>query len=525
MSQHPEVSAPLDQPVATRRRLLGGLLTVVLIAAACGGPAATTRPSGTAATSGSPAASSPAATSAATSAPAASSPAASPSASAAASPSESAAASPSESAAASPSASAGASASAGTGGTSTLPKPSAAQQLTLWNPFTGPDGGFFNQIVLDYNAANPECQFTVQTQPGGEYVAKLEAARDGNALPHVIAAGYDALPGLTESKIVTAIDDFAAAAGLSEADFPAAIWNAGVWKGQRVGVPIDTHPLVFYYNKKLFTDAGLDPETPPADMASFEAAIKAIKEKTGKDGYQMVSSGGGANFLVGLQFASLFYQAGGEWTNADFSEATFNSDAGVQAVQYLVKLVNELGVPKVESDAEIAAFKQGNNGMVMSGPWELSGYIDALGDDLGVGPVPSILGDGSWAGSHNLAVTAAASADQRMCAYHFIDTFSRNSIKWAAAGQVPARNEVRESSELTGATEGLLPYIVDIAPIAESVKFLPSIPGGGDILFAANGAGEAAVFAIGGDDSKTRLDTAATFNTDILKTNKERYGY
>ncbi|MBA2253957.1 MAG: ABC transporter substrate-binding protein [Chloroflexi bacterium] len=406
-----------------------------------------------------------------------------------------------------------------------MPLPASAQTLTLWNPFTGPDGGFFKQIVDDYNAATPECQITVQTQPGGEYVAKLEAARDGNALPQIIAAGYDGLPGLSESKIVTPIDDLASAAGMSESTFPAAIWNAGIWKGQRLGIPIDTHPMTFYYNKKLFRDAGLDPETPPTDMASFEAVIKAVKEKTGKDGYQMVSSGPGASFLVGIQFASLFYQAGGKWTSDDYSEATFNSEAGIKAAEYLAKLVNELGVPKVESDAEIAAFKQGKNAMVFSGIWESSGYNDALGADLGVGPIPSILGDGAWGGSHNLAVTAGATPDQRMCAYNFIDTFSRNSIKWAAAGQVPARNEVRESADLTGATEGLLPIIAKVAPIAETVQFLPSIPGGGDILFAANGAGEAAVFVIGGKGAKEALDAAALFNTDILKTNKERYGY
>ena len=72
--------------------------------------------------------------------------------------------------------------------------------------------------------------------------------------------GYDALPLLTENGIVTPIDDLATQAGLDAADFPEAIWNAGQWKDQRVGIPIDTHTMNFYYNKKLFTDAGLDPE-------------------------------------------------------------------------------------------------------------------------------------------------------------------------------------------------------------------------------------------------------------------------
>jgi multiple sugar transport system substrate-binding protein len=407
-----------------------------------------------------------------------------------------------------------------------LQPPANPVELVVWNPFTGPDGGFFNQIVEQFNSETPNVQVTVETQVGAEYIAKLEAAASANQLPHVIAAGYDALPLLVENGIVTPIDDLATQAGLDASDFPEAIWNAGQWKDQRVGIPIDTHTMNFYYNKALFTEAGLDPESPPATREEFEAAIKAVQDNTDADGYQMVASGPGANFLVGIQFAALFYQGGGEWTNADFTEATFNSEAGIQAATYLQHLVNDLGVPKVESDAEINAFQQGKNAMVMSGIWETTRYNDALGEDLGVAPIPSIFGDGTWGGSHNLAVTSAAEGDLRTGAYYFIDWFSRNSLQWGAAGQIPARNEVRESPEFQNASgEGLLPLIAQVAPLAESVKFLPTIPGGGDLLFVANGAGEAATFAINGTDPKQALDAAATFNTQILNENKARYGF
>lgn len=418
----------------------------------------------------------------------------------------------------------GAQPSASGGGT--LQPPATPVELIVWNPFTGPDGNFFTEIVTAFNAETPNVQVTVETQVGAEYIAKLEAAASANQLPHVIAAGYDALPILVENGIVTPIDDLATQAGLDAGDFPEAIWNAGQWKGQRVGVPIDTHTMNFYYNKALFTEAGLDPESPPATREEFEAAIKAVQDNTDADGYQMVASGPGANFLVGIQFAALFYQGGGEWTNADYTEATFNSEAGVQAAAYLKHLVDDLGVPKVESDAEINAFQQGRNAMVMSGIWETTRYNDALGADLGVAPIPSIFGDGTWGGSHNLAVTAAAEGDLRQGAYYFIDWFSRNSLQWGAAGQIPARNEVREMDEFKNASgEGLLPLIAKVAPLADSVKFLPTIPGGGDLLFVANGAGEAATFAINGTDPKQALDAAATFNTQILNENKVRYGF
>jgi multiple sugar transport system substrate-binding protein len=410
------------------------------------------------------------------------------------------------------------------GGEGAFQPPANNVELTVWNPFTGPDGNFFSQIVDDFNAATPTVKVTVQTQPGAEYTQRLEAAAAANQLPHVIAAGYDALPLLNENGIVVPIDEFAQTGGYDASMFPEAIWNAGQWKDQRVGVPIDTHPMILYYNKKLFTDAGLDPEAPPTDKASFEAAIKAISEKTDADGLQMVASGPGANFLVGILWATLFYQGGGEWTNADFSEATFNSEAGVQASTYLKQLVDEFGVPKVESDAELNAFTQGKNAMMFNGIWQLSAAQDALGDDLGVAPVPNFFGDGTWGGSHNLAVTAAAAdGDLKQAAYYFIDWFSKNSLNWGAAGQVPARNDVRE--QVTEGGEGLLSLVSEVVPLAETVRFLPSIPGGGDLLFIANGAGEAATLAINGSDPKQTLDAAATFNSDVLKQNKERYGF
>jgi len=414
------------------------------------------------------------------------------------------------------------------GATGAFEPPSENVELTLWNPFTGPDGDFFSQIVEDFNAATPTCQVTVETKVGGEYAAQLEAAASANELPHVIAAGYDALSGHVENGIVVPIDDFAEQGGYGPDLFPEAIWNAGEWKGQRVGIPIDTHTMNLYYNKALFEEAGLDPESAPADEASFEEAITAIGENTDASGYQVVGSGPGGNFLAGIQFAALFYQGGGEWTNEDFTEVTFNSEAGVQAAEYLAHLASDLDAPVVESDAEINAFQQGQNGMVMSGIWETTRYSEALGEDLGVAPIPSIFGDGTWGGSHNLAVTSAGAEDEntKACAYYFIDWFSQNSLQWGAAGQIPARNEVRESDEFQNASgEGLLPLIAQVAPLAESVQFLPTFPGGGDILFGAQGAGEATTLVVGGSDAQEILDEFAAAQTDILVQNKERYGF
>ncbi len=406
----------------------------------------------------------------------------------------------------------------------TIPLPEAGANIEIWNHFTGPDGAFFRALVDRFNEEQQTCVANVRVQLGEVFNQQVVSAAVARQLPHVLAGGYDRIPFLASEGVLTPIDDLAEQAGFGPDKFPEAIWNAGVYTDQRFGIPLDTHPAVFFYNKALLDDAGVDV---PTDRESFEAAIQAVNENTDADGYQMVGSGRGGTFLVGLQFATLFYQGGGEWTNGDFTEATFNSEAGVQAAEYLQHLVNDLDVPLVESDQEIAAFAAGDNAMVLSGIWESTRYAEALGDDLGIGTFPSIFGDGNWGGSHQLMVTTRAdeSAEARACSYYFIDWLSANSYNWAEGGQVPARNEVREAILNGDPANATLGIIQQVAPLAEVVQFLPTIPSGGDLLFGTQGSGEAAVQIVNGAGAQETLDSAAEFYTQRLQEDKQTYGY
>ena len=377
-------------------------------------------------------------------------------------------------------------------------------------------------------APRPSARSRSRRKVGGEYAAQLEAAASANELPHVIAAGYDALPGHFENGIIVAIDDFAEQGGYGPDLFPEAIWNAGEWKDQRVGIPIDTHTMNLYYNKALFEEAGLDPESPPTDQESFEEAIKAINENTEAERLPDRRQRSGWQLPRRHPVRGVLLPGRRRVDERGLHRGHVQQRGRRPGGRVPGSPGGDLGAPKVESDAEINAFQQGKNGMVMSGIWETTRYNEALGEDLGVAPIPAIFGDGTWGGSHNLAVTSAGAEDDnaKACAYYFIDWFSQNSLQWGAAGQIPARNEVRESDEFQNASgEGLLPLIAQVAPLAESVQFLPTIPAGGDLLFGPQGAGEATTLVIGGSDAQQILDEFAAAQTEILLQNKERYGF
>lgn len=419
------------------------------------------------------------------------------------------------------SAAAGGSAAASGGGALAIQAPATAVKLDFWNPFTGGDGPFLKKIVDGFNGETPNVQVKFSTQK--DLYGSLHAAKAANKLPQVSIVHLDAIPQNAADGIFAPIDDLIGSLGLGEKDFTPDVWKNGLYKDKRYGVPLDTHTMSFYWNKALFTKAGLDPEKPPTNKDEFIAAAKAITDKAGVPGFMVVQGGGGANFLLGIEWATTFYQLGGEWTNADYTQSLINSQAGVDSSLFWKSLVDQGISPKgTESDTEIAAFKQGKNGMVFSGIWETNGYVDALKGDLGAGPVPQLFGKGVWSGSHHLGITTREmSADEKQGAQYFIAWISEHSLEWAKAGQIPARQSVRNSAEFKA-----LPAVAAIAEQQPDARFFPPIPAAGDALFGPQGAGQAAVAAVTGKkDAKAALDEAATNTTKQLVANKAKYSF
>ena len=107
--------------------------------------------------------------------------------------------------------------------------------------------------------------------------------------------------------------------------------------------------------------------------------------------------------------------------------------------------------------------------------------------------------------------------DQLEASRVFINWISQQSVAWAAGGQVPARNSVRESEEFAE----MAPQAA-IAEQAEDLRFPPAIPGIGDAMAELNTALNEAVLMT--KDPAPALQEAADRANTILEENRERYG-
>jgi multiple sugar transport system substrate-binding protein len=219
---------------------------------------------------------------------------------------------------------------------------------------------------------------------------------------------------------------------------------------------------------------------------------------------------------------TLIHQYGGTPYNEDSTQAQFNSDAGVQALTWLVDNIGQGNSPKnVANDAQAIAFRQGKNSLTWDGIWMMNEWAKVKSLDWGAAPIPNIGGtEAVWASSHNFTVTKQASSDtnKAQAAKVFIKWISDHSIDWAKSGQVPARKTVRESPEFQQ---------LEVQSIAakelDFVKFPPSTPGIGDVTtptfeLAVNKA------VLGKQDPKAALDEATKKANQLLAENAKKYG-
>ena len=387
--------------------------------------------------------------------------------------------------------------------------------LAFWNGFTGGDGPYMKKMVDEFNTANPNVTVSMNTLQWGDFYPKVPTAVASGAGPDVACMHIDQLATSAARRVIIPLDEIATGLKLEEDDFAPVVWNAGEYKDKRYGIPLDVHPLGFYVNKALMTKAGITEI--PTDRAGFEAAVTELKGKGGVATPFWIT----ATWPAHLIFTSLIAQFGGSIYDEEGAKATFNSDAGVEALEWMTKFIQNGSSPKnVSNDAQAVAFRQQRNAMTFDGIWMMNEWAKVKGLEWEAAKFPTI-GDkpAVWASSHNFVVTSQAAKDQNKLAASraFISYVSGKSLEWAKSGQVPARASVRDSAEFKA-----LKVQSTLAEQLDYVQFPPSVPGIGDVTAPTY---ETAVneVVLGKKQPKAALDEAAKKADSLLKANQSKY--
>ncbi len=213
---------------------------------------------------------------------------------------------------------------------------------------------------------------------------------------------------------------------------PAVLAEGTTAKGKIVALPKGAYAQALHYNRKLFAQAGLDPNTPPTTWAQVRADARQIAAKTGQTGYaQMAKDDNTAGWIL----TTLVYALGGrmEVGAGTKARATLNNPQAILALNMLKQMRwvdNSMGSNFDYGWSDInQAFAAGTVGMYISGSDVYTNLVSASNIDpsiYGLAPIPlaakakraGVLGGGTLAG-----VRPDANAAQRAAAVKWIDFF------------------------------------------------------------------------------------------------------
>ncbi len=403
---------------------------------------------------------------------------------------------------------------AGGGGSEKYEGPNV--ELAFWNGLTGGDGPIMRKIITAFNAEHPNIKVTMTAIAWAEYFQKLPATVSNGKAPNIGLMHNNDLATNAARRVIDPLDDVATALKLTEADFAAIAWQGGLYQNKRYGIPLDIHPTGLYYNKTVMEKGGLDPEKPPTTGDELMTALETCKSKdiTG----MWVSP---LNMHDAVYTASPIYQWGGKMVNDDGLTVGFAEDPAVKSLTWFKNIIDQGFSPKNTSAySDFVAFSNDKTAFFFGGPWNTTPLAAIKKLKWAAAPFP-LIGDtnAAWAGSHQFVLPRQINPDENkeIASRVFINWISQQSIGWADAGMVPARNSVRESEEFKK-----LGAVTEFAKQVDYIHFVPPIPGVSDVDPVFQTACSNAM--LGKQPIDQALSEAAERANKILAANAKKYG-
>ena len=336
---------------------------------------------------------------------------------------------------------AGLAACAGSGSSPTSSGAGGGGPIQFWSNHPGTSKDTETKIIEAFQKANPG--FTVSLIDGGknyeEVAQKFNAALAGGQLPDVIVASDVTWFNFALNKQLAPLDDLLSAAGLKTDDYVDALYNDYKFNGKHYALPFARSTPLFYYNKAMWSAAGL-PDRGPATWEEFKEWAPKLAAAIGADKVPLQMADG-SNYLD-WYFQNMAWSMGGqmskEWT------ATASDPKTVAAGTFLQDLAKNKWVKFSKSpDAEFSA---GIAACALQSTGTLGGITKNAKFDFGTAFLP---GDGACpTGGAGVAIPAGLSDERKKNAVKFIEylTNVESTVTFTqATGYMPVRKSALDN--------------------------------------------------------------------------------
>ena len=225
--------------------------------------------------------------------------------------------------------------------------------------------------------------------------------------------------------------------------------NAVKFNDSYYAIPIDTHLLLTYYNKKYLENMDLLDENAHLKIGTSEKDFIAFFTQLKKNLPKDVKALGEPidNILPFWIWFSLYNQIEGASEYIKDNKAAFNNKAALRVLEFLVTLRDEKIYSDYINDAQAYnMFKYNKSAIIFTGGWSTWSFEQSKDLDFDVAPFLQVYDKkATWSDSHTLAIPTNRPIQHKIAALNFANFVANEGLLWSSAGHIPSKISVLNS--------------------------------------------------------------------------------
>ena len=317
--------------------------------------------------------------------------------------------------------------------------------ITIWYSNNEFEVAWGKQMVEAWNAENPDEQIKGQEIPAGKSSEEVigAAITAGNA-PCLIYNTAPSAVGQFEKQgglvDLSAIDGAADYIEERSGDIAEQYQNTD---GKYFQMPWKSNPVMIFYNKDMFTAAGLDAENPAlSTYDEFLATAKTLVD-AGVAPNAILPAPSSEFFQLQFDFYPLYAAQTGGTQLVEDNKATFADDDGYAVADFWSSLYRDKLSAQEAFQGD--SFADGAAAMAIVGPWAVSVYKDV---NWGAVPVPTESGtpaDETWTFSDAKNIGLYSACENQATAWDvlkFSTSEEQDGQLLELTGQMPLRSDL-----------------------------------------------------------------------------------
>lgn len=201
---------------------------------------------------------------------------------------------------------------------------------------------YWEEMVEGFTEENPNIEIEYQEAPAGDdFETKLNTGFASGTAPDIINFTLASMGTRVPLGQYAPLDEYMEGWDGTE-DFMESALALGNIDGTQYGIPVIADPRILLYNKEMFEEAGLDPDSPPTNWEELKAAHEALIKK---DGDTVVQTGLGipTSGTNTQHWFSIFIEQNGVKNLVDDDNDTIlcNTPEAIEAAEFMKELVDD----------------------------------------------------------------------------------------------------------------------------------------------------------------------------------------